>query len=240
LQLDGNNPVLLTGYGGFDVSETPSFSPVAIVWAERGGVYALANLRGGGEYGEEWHRAGMFEKKQNVFDDFIGAGEYLIASKYTSSSKLAIIGGSNGGLLVGAAITQRPDLFQAAVCQYPLLDMLRYQKFMDGAYWVPEYGSSDNPDQFGYLRKYSPYQNVVAGTKFPATLFITGDGDTRVAPLHARKMTARLQAASSSPRPILLLYDTKSGHSGGRPITKVVQEDRDILSFLFWQLGVSQ
>lgn len=240
LQLDGNNPVLLTGYGGFDVSETPYFDPVGVVWAEHGGVYALANLRGGGEYGEEWHRAGMFEKKQNVFDDFIGAAEYLIAAKFTNSSKLAIIGGSNGGLLVGAAITQRPDLFQAAVCQYPLLDMLRYQKFLDGAYWVSEYGSADNPDQFGYLRKYSPYQNVVDGTKYPATLFITGDGDTRVAPLHARKMAARLQAATSSNRPILLLYDTKSGHSGGRPVVKVVEENRDILSFLFWQLAPSQ
>jgi prolyl oligopeptidase len=240
LQLDGNNPVLLTGYGGFDVSETPYFDPVGVVWAEHGGVYALANLRGGGEYGEEWHRAGMFEKKQNVFDDFIGAAEYLIAAKFTNSSKLAIIGGSNGGLLVGAAITQRPDPFQAAVCQYPLLDMLRYQKFLDGAYWVSEYGSADNPDQFGYLRKYSPYQNVVDGTKYPATLFITGDGDTRVAPLHARKMAARLQAATSSNRPILLLYDTKSGHSGGRPVVKVVEENRDILSFLFWQLAPSQ
>jgi prolyl oligopeptidase len=240
LKLDGDNPLLLTAYGGFDVSETPAFSPMSVVWAEHGGVYALADLRGGGEFGEEWHRAGMLDKKQNVFDDFLGAAEYLIAAKYTNSSKLSIIGGSNGGLLVGAAITQRPDIFQAAVCVYPLLDMLRYQKFMDGPYWVPEYGSSDNLDQFKYLRAYSPYQNVAAGTKYPATLFITGDGDTRVAPLHARKMTARLQAATGSDRPILLLYDTKSGHSGGRPIGKIVEENRDILSFLFWQLGVSQ
>jgi prolyl oligopeptidase len=239
LQLDGNNPVLLTGYGGFDISETPAFMPRNIVWAEHGGVLALANLRGGGEYGEEWHQAGMFGRKQNVFDDFIAAAEYLIASKYTTASKLSIIGSSNGGLLVGAAITQRPDLFQAAICGYPLLDMLRYQKFMEAAYWVPEYGSSDNPDQFGYLYKYSPYQNVVPGTNYPATLFITGDGDTRVAPLHARKMAARLQAATSSARPILLLYDTKSGHSGGRPISKIIEENRDVLSFLFWQLGVS-
>ena len=238
LKLDGNNPVLLSGYGGFDVNETPYYAPAQIVWAEHGGVFADANLRGGGEYGEQWHQAGMLAKKQNVFDDFIAAGEYLIAEKYTNSSKLAIVGGSNGGLLVGAAITQRPDLFQAAVCAYPLLDMLRYQKFEDGPYWIAEYGSADNPKQFEYLYKYSPYANVKAGAKYPATLFITGDGDTRVAPLHARKMAARMQAATASDRPILLLYDTKSGHSGGRPISKVIDENRDILGFLFWQLGV--
>jgi prolyl oligopeptidase len=239
LKLDGSNPVLLTGYGGFDVNETPYYAPLQIVWAEHGGVLADANLRGGGEYGEQWHQSGMLGKKQNVFDDFLAAAEYLVANKYTNSSKLAIIGGSNGGLLVGAAITQRPDLFHAAVCAYPLLDMLRYQKFEDGPYWVPEYGSSDNPKQFEYLYKYSPYANVKAGAKYPAMLFITGDGDTRVAPLHARKMTARLQAATGSDRPILLLYDTKSGHSGGRPISKLIDENRDVLSFLFWQLGVS-
>ncbi len=239
LKLDGENPVLLTGYGGFDVNETPSYSPVQIVWAEHGGVFADANLRGGGEYGEQWHQAGMLAKKQSVFDDFLAAAEYLVANKYTNSSKLAIIGASNGGLLVGAAITQRPDLFQAAVCGYPLLDMLRYQKFEDGPYWVPEYGSSGNPKQFEYLYKYSPYQNVKPGAKYPATLFITGDGDTRVAPLHARKMTARMQAATGSKRPILILYDTKSGHSGGRPVSKLIEENRDVLSFLFWQLGVA-
>jgi prolyl oligopeptidase len=238
LKLDGENPVLLTGYGGFDVNETPTYSPVLIVWAEHGGVLALPNLRGGGEYGEQWHQAGMLGKKQNVFDDFLAAAEYLVADKYTNPSKLAIYGASNGGLLVGAAITQRPDLFQAAVCGYPLLDMLRYQKFEDGPYWVPEYGSADNPKQFEYLYKYSPYQNVKVGAKYPATLFITGDGDTRVAPLHARKMTARMQAATASNRPILILYDTKSGHSGGRPVSKLIDENRDVLSFLFWQLGV--
>lgn len=238
LKLDGQNPVLLTGYGGFDVNETPFFSPMLIVWVERGGVLALPNLRGGGEYGEQWHEAGMFGKKQNVFDDFLAAAEYLVANKYTNPSKLAIFGASNGGLLVGAAITQRPDLFRAAVCGYPLLDMLRYQKFEDGPYWVPEYGSSDNPKQFEYLYKYSPYANVKAGAKYPATLFITGDGDTRVAPLHARKMAARMQAATGSKRPILILYDTKSGHSGGRPVSKIIEENRDVLSFLFWQLGV--
>jgi prolyl oligopeptidase len=238
LKLDGSNPVLLTGYGGFDASETPSYRPLDVLWVERGGILADVNLRGGGEFGEGWHRAGMFEKKQNVFDDFFAAAEFLIAQKYTSTSKLAIIGGSNGGLLMGAAITQRPELFGAVVCSYPLLDMLRYQKFLDGAYWVSEYGSAENPEQFKYLFAYSPYHRVVDGTKYPATLFVTGDGDTRVAPLHARKMAARLQAASRSDHPILLLYDTKSGHSGGRPVKKTIEEYTDILSFLFWQLGV--
>lgn len=236
LKRDGSNPVLLTGYGGFDVSETPFFWPPALVWVEHGGIFADANLRGGGEFGEEWHRAGMFEKKQNVFDDFIAAAEFLITNKYTTSSRLAISGVSNGGLLVGAAVTQRPDLFRAAVCSYPLLDMLRFQKFLDGPYWVPEYGSAENPEQFPYLYKYSPYHHVTSGTKYPAALFVTGDGDTRVAPLHARKMAALLQASSASGRPILLLYDTKSGHSGGRPVNKIIGENTDILSFLFWQL----
>lgn len=238
LKLDGSNPVLLYGYGGFDVSETPDYRPLSLVWAEHGGIYAVVTLRGGGEFGEEWHRAGMLEKKQNVFDDFIAAAEYLIANKYTSVSKLSIYGGSNGGLLVGASITQRPDLYQAVVCAYPLEDMLRYQKFLKGPYWVPEYGSSDNLEQFAYLYKYSPYQHVVSGTKYPSVLFITGDGDTRVAPLHARKMSARLQAVMDSSRPILLLYDTKSGHSGGRPVIKRIEEYTDILSYLFWQLRV--
>ena len=240
LELDGANPVVLTGYGGFNLSETPRYSASSLLWAEHGGIVALPNLRGGGEFGEEWHRAGMLGKKQNVFDDFIGAAEYLIANKYTSAGKLSIRGGSNGGLLVGAAMTQRPDLFQAVVCLYPLLDMLRYHKFLVAPYWVPEYGSADNPDQFGYLAAYSPYQRVVKDAKYPAALFITGDGDTRVAPLHARKMTARLQAATGSERPVLLLYDTKSGHSGGRPVSKLIEEDTDILSFLFWQLGAAQ
>lgn len=238
LKLDGSNPVLLTGYGGFDSSETPYYRPLPILWVEHGGIFAVANLRGGGEFGEEWHHAGMFEKKQNVFDDFIAAAEFLIADKYTASSRLAIFGGSNGGLLVGAAMTQRPDLFRAVVCLYPLLDMLRYQKFLEGPYWVPEYGSADNLEQFSYLYKYSPYHHVASGTKYPATLFVTGDGDTRVAPLHARKMSALLQASTGSDRPILLLYDTKSGHSGGRPINKIIDENTDILSFLFWQLQI--
>jgi prolyl oligopeptidase len=240
LAKNGGTPVLLTGYGGFDSSETPYYSPFYLFWAESGGILAVPSLRGGGEFGEDWHRAGMMERKQNVFDDFEYAAEYLIANKYTNSSKLSIYGVSNGGLLVGAALTQRPELFQAVVCGYPLEDMLRYQKFMDGPYWVPEYGSSDNPAQFSYLRAYSPYHNVAKGKKYPATLFITGDGDTRVAPLHARKMSALLQASTGSDRPILLLYDTKSGHSGGRPINKIIEEDTDIFSFLFWQLKVPQ
>ena len=200
---------------------------------------AVPNLRGGGEFGEEWHRAGMMEKKQNVFDDFIAAAEYLIAEKYTTPEKLAIQGVSNGGLLVGAALTQRPDLYQAVVCGYPLEDMLRFQRFLVGSYWVSEYGSAENADQFPYLYAYSPYHHVKPGVKYPAVLFITGDGDTRVAPLHARKMAARLQAATASDRPILLLYDTKSGHSGGRPVNKKIEEETDMLSFALWQLKVS-
>jgi prolyl oligopeptidase len=231
LKLDGSNPVLLTGYGGFDVSETPYYWPLALLWVERGGIFVDVNLRGGGEFGEAWHHAGMFEKKQTVFDDFFAAAEFLITQKYTSTPKLAILGGSNGGLLMGVSITQRPELFGAVVCSYPLLDMLRYQKFL-------EYGSAENLDQFKYLYAYSPYHRVKDGAKYPATLFVTGDGDTRVAPLHARKMAARLQAANGSDKPILLLYDTKSGHSGGRPVKKTIEEYTDILSFLYWQLGV--
>jgi prolyl oligopeptidase len=237
---DGTNPVWLTAYGGFDVNLTPDFNVWLLTWVERGGIAAIPNLRGGGEFGEEWHRAGMMEKKQNVFDDFIGSAEYLIAEKYTKPEKLAIEGGSNGGLLVGAALTQRPDLYQAVVCQYPLEDMLRFQKFMDGPYWVPEYGSAEREEQFPYLYAYSPYHHVETGVKYPAVLFITGDGDTRVAPLHARKMAARLQAATTSERPILLLYDTKSGHSGGRPVNKRIEEGTDALSFVLWQLKVGR
>jgi prolyl oligopeptidase len=238
-KLDGNRPTFLTGYGGFNLRQTPGFSSTAAFWAEHGGVFALPNLRGGGEFGEKWHQAGMFENKQNVFDDFIGAAEWLIQNKYTNSSKLAISGGSNGGLLVGAALTQRPDLFQAVVCSYPLLDMVRSDKFLVAKFWVTEYGSAEDAKQFPYIYKYSPYHNVRPGTKYPAVLFITGDSDTRVAPLHARKMTALLQAANSSDRPILLHYDTKAGHSGGLPVSKQIDDQTDTLSFLFWQLGVT-
>lgn len=239
IKRDGSNPTLLSGYGGFNVGETPSFSSTAVLWAEKGGVFALPNLRGGGEFGEEWHRAGMLGKKQNVFDDFIAAAEWLIKNGYTRPAKLSIAGTSNGGLLVGAALIQRPDLFQAVVCRYPLLDMLRYQNFLVAKFWVSEYGSSENAEQFKYLYAYSPYHNVRKGTQYPAVMFVSGDGDTRVDPLHARKMAALLQWANGSGRPIILEYDTKSGHSGGRPLAKQIDESGDELSFLLWQLGAS-
>ena len=232
IKLDGNNPALLTAYGGFNLNETPRFSARAALWAEQGGVFAMPNLRGGGEFGEAWHRAGMLDKKQTVFDDFIAAAEWLVSSRYTQASKLAIEGGSNGGLLVGATLTQRPDLCRAVVCRYPLLDMLRYQKFLVAKFWVSEYGSADDPGQLKYLYAYSPYHHVKRGTKYPAVLFVTGDGDTRVAPLHARKMAALLQAASGSGRPILLRYDTEAGHSQGVSVTKAIDETTDSLGFL--------
>jgi prolyl oligopeptidase len=238
LKLDGSNPTLMTAYGGFDVSETPAFSDDAILWAEHGGVFAMPALRGGGEFGEDWHHAGMLEKKQNVFDDFFAAAEWLIANHYTRPERLAIIGRSNGGLLMGAAMTQRPDLFGAIVCGYPLLDMVRYQKFLVARFWVTEYGSSENPQQFPFLYAYSPYHRVVKGTKYPAVLFLTGDSDTRVAPLHARKMNAEMQAAQGGDKPILLMYDTKLGHSEGRPVSKIIEEDTDVLQFLFAEVGV--
>jgi prolyl oligopeptidase len=240
LKLDGNNPVILSGYGGFNVSLTPWFSARAVLWVENGGVYAIPNIRGGGEFGEAWHEAAMFEKKQNCFDDFIAAAQWLIDNKYTNADRLACRGGSNGGLLVGAMMTQRPDLFGAVVCTYPLLDMLRYQMFLVARFWVSEYGSSDDPVQFQYLRKYSPYHNVVEGTQYPATLFITGDSDTRVAPLHARKMAALVQAKTGSDKPVLLKYDTETGHSGGMPVEKQIEDSTDEFSFLFWQLGMGK
>jgi prolyl oligopeptidase len=238
LELDGNNPVFLTGYGGFDVSLTPAFSPTAVLWAENGGVFAQPNMRGGGEFGEKWHKAGMHEKKQNVFDDFFGAAEWLVKNGYTKPSRLAISGRSNGGLLMGAAITQRPDLFGAVVCGYPLLDMVRYDRFLVARWWVPEYGSASDPAQFKYIYAYSPYQHVRAGVKYPAVLFVTGDSDTRVAPLHARKMAALLQASTGSGRPVLLRYDTKAGHTRGLPIGKQIEDLTDELAFLYSQLGV--
>jgi len=239
LKLDGANPTLLTGYGGFNVSETPFFSATAAVWVEQGGVFAEPSLRGGGEFGEAWHRAGMLGKKQNVFDDFIAAADWLIQSHYTNPSKLAIEGASNGGLLVGAALTQRPDLFRAVACGYPLLDMLRYQKFFVARLWVPEYGSADDPEQFKYLYAYSAYHHVQPGTKYPAVILFSGDADTRVAPLHARKMTALLQASTGQDGLVLLRYETKAGHSGGLPVTKQIEQQTDVLGFLLWQLNVS-
>jgi prolyl oligopeptidase len=238
LELDGGNATLLTGYGGFGVNRTPGFSETTAAWLELGGVLAVANLRGGGELGEPWHRAGMLENKQNTFDDFIAASEWLIEQGYTRPDKLGIIGGSNGGLLVGAAMVQRPDLFGAVVCRYPLLDMLRYHEFLVARFWVPEYGSAENPDQFEYLRAYSPYHNVEMGAEYPATLFITGDGDTRVAPLHARKMAALVQEATGSEEPVLLRYHTKAGHAGSKPVSQEIDDTVDLLSFLSWQLDL--
>ncbi len=244
LKKDGHNPTLLTGYGGFNISMLPSFSRTAYLWMEHGGIYAVANLRGGAEFGEDWHRAGMLDKKQNVFDDMIAGAEHLIAEKYTDKDHLAIQGGSNGGLLMGAMITQRPDLFRAVVCQVPLLDMLRYQYFQIAKLWIPEYGSSDNPEQFKWLYAYSPYHHVKAGTEYPAVLFMTADTDTRVDPMHAKKMAALMQDEAengkSRTRPILLRIETKAGHGAGKPVTKQIEEFTDVYSFLFWQLGVKQ
>ncbi len=239
---NGKNPTLLTAYGGFNVSLTPSFSRTAYLWMEHGGVYAVANLRGGAEFGEDWHRAGMLDKKQNVFDDMIAAAEHLIAEKYTDKNHLAIQGGSNGGLLMGAMITQRPDLFRAVVCQVPLLDMLHYQDFQIAKLWIPEYGTSENAEQFKWLYAYSPYHHVKAGTEYPAVLFMTADTDTRVDPMHAKKMAAEMQAeaknGASKTRPILLRIESKAGHGAGKPVTKQIEEFTDVYSFLFWQLGV--
>jgi len=241
LMLDGANPALMTAYGGFNVSLTPQFSPSAILWAEQGGVFAVPNLRGGGEFGEQWHRAGMMDRKQNVFDDFFAAAEWLLSNHYTNRDRLAATGRSNGGLLMGASIVQRPDLFRAIVCGYPLLDMLRYEKFLVARYWVPEYGTVENPEQFKYIYAYSPYQHVAKGQRHPAVLFVSGDGDTRVAPLHARKMAAAMQwATAGSDRPVLLHYDTNSGHSEGRPVNKQIADLADEISFLMWQLGASR
>jgi prolyl oligopeptidase len=239
LKLDGGAPTYLTGYGGFTVSETPSFKALAALWVERGGVYALPNLRGGGEFGEKWHRAGMLANKQNVFDDFVAAADWLVQNRYTSPERLAIAGGSNGGLLVGAALTQHPEKFRAVVCSVPLLDMLRYHQFLVARFWVPEYGSAENPEQFRVLHAYSPYHHVVPGTRYPAVLLVTGDSDTRVDPLHARKMTALLQTSTGSDRPVLLHYDTKLGHAGAKPVSKQIDDLTVDLSFLFWQLGVA-
>jgi len=230
---DGNTPTLMFAYGGFLVNLDPTWNPEYAWWMEQGGVYAQPNLRGGGEYGEKWHQAGMFEHKQNVFDDFFAAGQYLIDEKYTSTPRLAIRGRSNGGLLMGVAMTQHPEMFGAIWCGYPLLDMIRFQNFLVGKWWTAEYGSSDNAEQFPYLLKYSPYQNVKPGTKFPAIMFNTGDSDTRVDPLHARKMTALVQADNANDRPILLHYQTVSGHSSGVSITQAINDTADELSFLW-------
>lgn len=237
---DGRAPALLYGYGGFNVNVTPGWAPSVLPFLERGGVYAVAVLRGGGEYGEAWHQAGMLAHKQNVFDDFIGAAEHLIAARVTRPERLAIMGRSNGGLLVGAALTQRPDLFRAVVCGVPLLDMLRYHRFRIAQLWIPEYGSPDEALAYRWLRAYSPYHHVRAGTAYPAVLFTTAASDTRVDPLHARKMTALLQASSSSGRPVLLRLETKAGHGAGKPLGKVIAQLVDEWSFLFSELGLAR
>ena len=230
---DGNTPTLMTGYGGFLVDLNPGWNPEYAWWLEQGGFFAQPNLRGGGEYGEKWHQAGMFEHKQNVFDDFFAAAQYLVDEKYTSVDHFAIRGRSNGGLLMGAAMTQHPEMFGAIWCGFPLLDMIRFQNFLVGKWWTAEYGSADNADQFPYLLKYSPYQNVKPGMKFPAIMFNTGDSDTRVDPLHARKMTALVQKDNANDRPILLHYQTISGHSAGVSITQAIEDTADELSFLW-------
>jgi prolyl oligopeptidase len=237
LKRDGTERLLMTGYGGFALTEEPAWNPEYAWWLEQGGWFALPNLRGGNEYGETWHKAAMFEKKQNVFDDWYAAAEYLDQQKYTSPQHFAIRGRSNGGLLMGASMTQRPDLWGAIWCGYPLLDMLRYQKFLVGRTWTTEYGSAENPADFAYLDKYSPYQHVVLGTRYPAILFFTGDGDTRVDPMNARKMTPLMQSASIAPggtdRPVLLHYSLKGGHSAGISQTQLVEDYADEMSFLW-------
>jgi prolyl oligopeptidase len=232
LRRDGSTPTLLYGYGGFNVSLTPSFSIAMFGWLELGGAYAVPNLRGGGEYGEEWHQAGMYERKQNVFDDFIAAAEYLVAQGYTTPARLAIAGGSNGGLLVGAAMTQRPELFGAALPAVGVLDMLRFQRFTIGWAWVAEYGSADDAAQFPYLYAYSPLHNLRSGTTYPATFITTADHDDRVVPAHSFKFAAALQAAQAGPQPVLIQIETKAGHGAGKPTTKLIDEQVDRLAFL--------
>lgn len=238
IKLDGNNPTYLYGYGGFNISLTPSFSVSNLVWLEMGGIYAVANLRGGGEYGEAWHQAGMKQHKQNVFDDFIAAAEWLIAQKYTSSSKLAIAGGSNGGLLVGACMTQRPELFGAAIPAVGVLDMLRFHKFTIGWAWCPEYGDPENESDFKTLYSYSPLHNLQSGTQYPATLITTADHDDRVVPAHSFKFAAALQAAHQGDNPVLIRIETKAGHGAGKPTSKVIAEAADKWAFLMANLGI--
>lgn len=240
LVLDGANPTLLYGYGGFNVSLTPAFSPTNLFWLECGGIYAQANLRGGDEYGEEWHLAGMLEKKQNVFDDFIAAAEWLIANRYTNKSRLAINGGSNGGLLVAACMVQRPDLYGAVVCEVPVIDMLRYHKFTVGRYWIPEYGNAEeNPEHFKFLYAYSPLHNIQPGAAYPAILIMAADTDDRVVPAHAKKFAATLQAASNGEEPILLRIETRAGHGLGKPTAKIIEARGDVFAFLFQQFDMT-
>jgi len=239
IKLDGNNPVLLTGYGGFNISEQPSFSVSRIPLLENGVVYALACLRGGGEYGEEWHKAGMLAKKQNVFDDFIAAAEYLIKNKYTNHNKLAIQGGSNGGLLIGAVMNQRPELFKVAFPMVGVMDMLRYQGFTIGWAWIPEYGSSDKPEQFKYLIKYSPLHNIKKGVSYPATMITTADHDDRVVPGHSFKYAATLQEMNKGNNPILIRIETQVGHGAGTSTSKAIELNTDLWSFMFYNMKIT-
>jgi len=240
LKLDGTNPTLLYGYGGFNVSLTPGFSVSRLVWMEHGGVFAMPNLRGGGEYGEEWHTAGTKLQKQNVFDDFIGAAEWLIANKYTQPSKLAISGGSNGGLLVGAVLNQRPELFGAALPAVGVMDMLRFHKFTIGRAWASDYGSAENAEEFKALYAYSPLHNIKKGAKYPPVLVTTADHDDRVVPAHSFKYAATLQERQSGEAPVLIRIETKAGHGAGKPTAKIIEEQADIYGFLMKNLGMSK
>lgn len=238
IEPDGNNPTMLYGYGGFNISQTPAFSITRLAWMEMGGVYAVANLRGGGEYGREWHQAGTKLDKQNVFDDFIAAAEYLVEAGYTRPGKLAIFGGSNGGLLVGAVVNQRPDLFGAAIPAVGVMDMLRFQKFTAGRFWVDDYGSSDNPDEFEALYAYSPYHNLVPGTEYPAVLVTTADTDDRVVPSHSFKYAAAIQAAQGGDDPVLIRIETRAGHGSGKPTEMIIEDYADRWAFLVENLDM--
>ncbi|MHA1170699.1 MAG: prolyl oligopeptidase family serine peptidase, partial [Candidatus Heimdallarchaeota archaeon] len=239
IELHGSNPTMLNGYGGFNLPIKPPYLKYSrFFWLENNGVVAIANLRGGSEYGEEWHKAGMLEKKQNVFDDFIYAAKWLIKNKYTSQKHLCINGRSNGGLLTGAAITQEPELFGAVYVGVPLLDMIRYHLFSIARYWIPEYGSAEDPKQFKYILKYSPYHNVKKGTKFPATYLVAAASDSRVDALHAMKMTALMQWANASQEPILLFVEGQAGHGVGKPLEKLAETETDLYAFLGWKTGL--
>ena len=238
IEYNGKNPTLLYGYGGFNISLRPSFSIANAVWLEQGGVYAVPNLRGGGEYGKEWHKAGIQQKKQNVFDDFIAAAEYLISKEITSPEYLAIQGGSNGGLLVGAVMTQRPELFKVALPAVGVLDMLRYHQFTAGAGWSYDYGTGDDSkEMFEYLKGYSPVHNVKAGTYYPATLITTGDHDDRVVPAHSFKFAAELQDKHQGDSPVLIRIETNAGHGAGTPVSKRIEQYADILGFTLFNMG---
>jgi prolyl oligopeptidase len=238
IELDGNTPTMLYGYGGFNVSQTPGFSITRLAWMEMGGVYAVANIRGGGEYGEEWHKAGTKLQKQNVFDDFIAAAEYLVAEKFTNPAKLAIFGGSNGGLLVGAVTNQRPDLFGAAVPAVGVMDMLRFHEFTAGRFWVDDYGSSENPEEFQALYAYSPYHNAQPGTDYPAILVTTADTDDRVVPGHSFKYAAAMQNAQRGEAPVLIRIETRAGHGAGKPTDMIIRDYADRWAFLLANLDM--